>query len=124
MGKVGPRDPGLEEGQGLFATLHARVSYVGVPAAVFKIMDVGRGTFKAKFDLRHPCRLLLVNVEDRNFFLGMRWRDQLYIDQFKKWNGRACFYYPKGKSHRILLCSSMRPAASVFFAALVSRLSL
>ena len=68
MGKVGPRDPGLEEDQGLFATLHARVSYVGVPAAVFKIMDVGRGTFKAKSDLRHPCRLLLVNVEDRNFF--------------------------------------------------------
>ena len=68
VGKVGPRDPGLEEGQGLFATLHARVSYVGAPAAVFKIMDLGRGTLKAKFDLRHPYGLLLVNVDDRNFF--------------------------------------------------------
>ena len=80
------------------------MSYVGVPAAVFKIMDLGRGTLKAKFDLRHPYRLLLVNVEDRNFFGNALARPTLYhIDHFKNWNGRACFYYPKGKSHRILL---------------------
>ena len=57
---------------------HARV-YVGVPAAVSKIMTLGRGTLIAKFDLRRAYRLLPVHIEDRHF-LGMRWRDRFYVD--------------------------------------------
>ena len=58
---------------------YARVSYVGVPAAVSKIMALGKGTLMAKFDLRRAYRLLPVQVEDRHF-LGMRWRDYFYVD--------------------------------------------
>ena len=58
---------------------HAKVSYVGIPAAISKIMALGRGTLMAKFDLRCAYRLLPVHVEHRHF-LGMRWRDQFYVD--------------------------------------------
>lgn len=55
------------------------LSYVSVDDAIRAILAQGRGTMLAKFDIESAYRLVSVHPDDRPL-LGMRWKDQLYID--------------------------------------------
>ena len=58
---------------------HVTVSYCGITDAIPKILELGRGTFMGKFDIKRAYRLLPVNSNDRKF-LGMQWREKFYVD--------------------------------------------
>ena len=48
--------------------------------AVRKVLALGQGSLLAKFDVEGAYRTVPVHPEDR-WLLGMRWRDQLYVDK-------------------------------------------
>ena len=58
---------------------NATVSFCGIPEAISKILEFGKGTIMAKFDIKRAYRLLPVHCSDRKF-LGMKWRDKFYVD--------------------------------------------
>ena len=53
--------------------------YVTIDDAILNILKSGRNIMLAKIDIRSAFRLLPVHPADRHL-LGMRWRDQIYID--------------------------------------------
>ena len=55
------------------------LAYVSIDHIVHAILRLGQGTLLAKIDIRSAYRLILVHPQDR-LLLGMRWRDQVYID--------------------------------------------
>ena len=57
----------------------AEVKYTGIQEAVDKLMSLGSGALMAKFDIKRAYRLLPVNTNDRSF-LGMKWKNNYYID--------------------------------------------
>ena len=57
----------------------AEVKYTGIQEAVDKLMSLGSGALVAKFDIKRAYRLLPVNTNDRSF-LGMKWKNNYYID--------------------------------------------
>jgi len=55
------------------------VKYVGLTAAIEKILHHGEGCVMAKFDLQRAYRLLAVTLQDRQL-LVTKWKNQYYVD--------------------------------------------
>ena len=55
------------------------LTYVTIDDAILNILKSGRNTMLVKIDIKSAFRLLPVHSTDRHL-LGMRWRDQIYID--------------------------------------------
>ena len=60
--------------------LHNYVAWhVTIDDAILNILKSGKNTILAKIDIKSAFRLLPVHPADR-YLLGMKWRDQIYID--------------------------------------------
>ena len=70
--------PGNSVNDGIPAEL-CSLSYVTIDDAILNILESGRDTMLAKIDIKSAFRLLPVHPADRHL-LGMRWKDQVYID--------------------------------------------
>ena len=55
------------------------LSYTSVDEALRLILPLGPGTQLAKFDIESAYRLVMVHPDDRHL-LGMKWKDQLFVD--------------------------------------------
>ena len=55
------------------------LTYVTIDDAILNILKSGKNTILAKIDIKSAFRLLPVHPADR-YLLGMKWRDQIYID--------------------------------------------
>jgi len=55
------------------------LSYITVDEAIHQILKTGQGTLLAKVDIKSAFRLLPVHPADRHL-LGMKWRENIYID--------------------------------------------
>ena len=55
------------------------LTYITVDTAIEHILTLGAGTQLAKIDIKNAFRLLPVHPADRHM-LGMKWRNQVYID--------------------------------------------
>ena len=55
------------------------VQYVTVDMAISALVSFGPGALMAKFDVKAAYRNVAIHPDDR-FLLGMRWRDQFFVD--------------------------------------------
>ena len=55
------------------------LTYVTIDDAILNILKSGKNTILAKIDIKSAFRLLPVHPADR-YLLGMKWKDQIYID--------------------------------------------
>ena len=55
------------------------LTYVTIDDAILNILESSKDTMLAKIDIKSAFRLLPVHQADRHL-LGMRWKDQIYID--------------------------------------------
>ena len=55
------------------------LTYITIDNAILNILESGKDTMLAKIDIKSAFQLLPVHLEDRGL-LGMRWKDQIYID--------------------------------------------
>lgn len=68
----------------LSAPLHfskelSSLSYITMDSTVERVRELGQGTQLAKMDIQSAYRIVPVHEEDRPL-LGVKWRDQLYVD--------------------------------------------
>lgn len=57
----------------------AFVSYVGLTAAIEKILALGSGCLLAKFDIQRAYRMIAI-PENERFLLVMKWKNMYYVD--------------------------------------------
>ena len=55
------------------------LTYITIDDAILNILESSKDTMLAKIDIKSSFRLLPVHPADRHL-LGMRWKDQIYID--------------------------------------------
>ena len=64
------------------------MKYTSVDVATKKVLALGQGSLLAKFDVESAYRNVQVHPGDR-WLLGMRWRDQLYVDKVLSFDMRS-----------------------------------
>ncbi len=79
------------------ADSEASVQYSSVDDAIDIIMQIGRGAFLAKFDIKSAYRILAIHSEDP-FLFGMRWKGKIFIDLF------LAFGLRPGSNVELLMC--------------------
>ena len=67
------------------------LQYMKVDDIIAGIMQFGRGTLMAKFDIQNAYRIVPVHPEDRHL-LGMKWQGDFYVDMFLPFGIRSAPY--------------------------------
>lgn len=67
------------------------VQYMQVEDIINAIMELGRGTLIAKFDIQNAYRIIPIHPDDRHL-LGMKWRGQFYVDMTLPFGLRSAPY--------------------------------
>ena len=67
------------------------LQYVRVDDIIAGIMQLGRGSLMAKFDVQNAYRIVPVHTEDRQL-LGMKWQGAFYVDMVQPFGVRSASY--------------------------------
>ena len=67
------------------------VQYMQVDDIINAVMELGRGTLIAKFDIQNAYRIVPIHPDDRHL-LGVQWRNQFYLDMTLPFGLRSAPY--------------------------------